>query len=302
MIKPIVLIVPFLLLGCSSSTKLYHLPEGDEIDIEYIVTYPSYSGATKREAKENRKNYLHHAIEDIMISIYRIADYGTPYIYESSDFSYEQLPFKAIERQPLILKYDKTRYYGALKAGVIANRRYTPAQTVLNPIAQIGDMPKWKWSDDPTLITTSQKDQKYFEDNLPILTKKDLSLVKRQFNMNYSAVGGKERLPRFLQKVEYPRLVERAPETNPGLSLMFISSKSLQYGSGIAREEVDEKNTLKFAIDRSHKFIWGTMLVLNSKGDIERIDKKTVKVRVKVPIKKIIEKYRAAKKTDYIEQ
>lgn len=289
-----------LLTGCATAPGFKSLGDNPTYELSYIIKYPSFTGTTKEAAKKQRKQYLEKTMLEVLESIYRIG------YFELNRYSYSnnRTPFKVVESKPLTFKHSKY-YYNS--------------QGHENPIGYEGDIPKWKWSKHPDLIVTPQDKQLFFEQNFPLINRGEMESALNKFSENYYALGGKTLFQKFLKEIQFHRIASKAPETNPSIFNIFKSYKNVSpTGMGVAEVEKNEKNVLNFILNKyKHypydkstsfslnydpvKFLWGTMLVLNSELSINRVNKDTVKVDIVVPIDNMTRKYNVQKVSKYIE-
>lgn len=297
----------FFTACASKKLEIINHKQKDNINYTYYIEYPDYKGITKTLAKKKRKDYLDTAIQHMLVSIYRTGNFGRLDYESATMLQYPELPFTLINETSPIFKYQYTYEYGSLKG----NFKSSMKQVALNPIA---------YGKNDSLFTIDKSQMSLIEKNFILLKRSQLTEALSLFNDNYDIVGGKSLIRNFLNKIEYPEMVSRGSESNPSLYLIFKSYKNISpSGMGVAIEEVDEKDSLKFTLNKYNyypynkssgelilydpvKFIWGLIFVLNSKINIERVNQKTVKVKIDIPVKNILKKYNIKKVSDFIEQ
>lgn len=281
------------LTSCASSLKMREISDSGELNIKYVIDYPSYAGETKTEAKENRRKYLNQAIEAIYLSIHRLGLYGEP-DFNPDDFKWStygiihdgKYPFTTIQSQPLVLKYTGNYNYGKLR---VANKVWS------YPFAE---MPNGDYLLPPKMIRHK------VADNLIVLKKKDIKTMQDGFYKNHESFKPKERFTKFLERSLFHRLIERDPSSNQSLYSMFRKEKTFQYGMGISDDVTPTETTKHFSLKslEHRQFLWGVTFLLNSKIKAERINKQRIEITVSVPVKFIFDNYEIKPMSEFIEQ
>lgn len=307
-----------LFYSCASKKlELISPSQKNQIKYDFVIKYPNLQGTAKSTAQNIRREYLNEAMKSILVAIYRTGDFGNLDYTSLKDIQFAPVPFSFKQSSPLSLNYKELHNYGEVYAKIYnekpiyKNRNVSSWRgQVLKPIA---------YDENDKALTAPKTLRSLIESKFILLTKSQLKRAITNFTQNYQVVGGEQLFNDFLKKIAFYKIANKAPETNPSIYEIFKSYKSVSPSRyGVAKEEVNEVNALNFVLNKykhypynpstafslnydPNKFLWGLIFVLNSEIDVKRVNKKTLKVRVNIPIRKILKSYNIKKISDYIE-
>jgi hypothetical protein len=293
-----------LLTSCASKLKTKSIPLQETYSITYIVKYPSLpKGVLKTQAAKFRKEFLDVAISEILVNIYRMSHYGPFPVNEVSDIEYSTPSFKYTSASPVTMEFLRNgSYYNEVKAKSYNGNSYVNHNEVLYPLAYMGELPEWRWSEPPIFVTIPVEQKLFIEDYFPVFTREILKRDLKSFYERFEMVDGKKAFNRFLNNIDFAGTIGKDSAARPHISEIFSKSEYISYGMGGGHVETEVSTTQDFALShKSSKFLWGILLVLNSHIDIQRTDKETLIVNIKVPYEEIKKKYKTKAFKDFID-
>lgn len=297
-----------LITGCASNPKFKNLNQSQEQKIRYIITYPSFSGMTKADAKTKRKEFMEEAIANIYASIFRLAYFGRS-DFNPEDFGgldghsldYGNIPFVFKGGNPPIIEYD---YFTNSKAnfGKISSTSYSK-----NNMRYSGGDFAWSYPIAKTISDEYIISPKFIQDkiinNVLIVGKNSFTKALNEYYINHDIVDSKIVFNEFLRNHAYKFVNYRNPISSLYKTL-FTKSKSLQSGAGLSDEVTELTNTLNFSIQEeiNRQLVWGLVFLLESNLSAQRINEGQLEVLISVPFNKILSKYKVEPLSKYIEQ
>lgn len=300
------LFILLLFISCATpKIQTSSIQNSDEITLNYYISYPSYKGITKTLADRKRIEYLNTALTRIFESIYRIGDYESNKFDELISYQFGPLPFQFLPSKNLLTYHDTPyskvsgNFYVYKNSSIFSKQK----GELIKPIAYLGAYPKWKWSDDITFLTIGRGLKEYYESNFINLNKKQLEIEIKKFYKLNPEIDAKKTFQNFLDQIQFWKIANKAPETKPKIIEIFDqghkSTKSFILNK-YNHYPYNKKTGFSLSYD-PNKFIWGIITLLNSDINIISQNKNSVKVQVKVPLRKIKNKYNTESINKYIE-
>lgn len=293
--------------GCASGPKFKYLGQSQEQKIRYVITYPSFSGMTKNDAKAKRKEFMETTMNNIYASIFRLGYYGRSDFNPNNfgklsghSLSYGNIPFIYKGGNPPTIEYnyntrDRSRYGKISSTSYSAgNRRYSGGDYGWSyPIAE---------TESGEYITSPKQIQSQVSKNVMIITRSDFDKALSKFRENHKIIDANKVFTEFLRKHAHKFVNYRIPLRSLKKT-MFTKYKSLQSGAGLSDEVINMKNTLSFSLKEeiNRQLVWGLMFLLNSELEAKRLNKKQLEVVITVPVNRITKMYSVQPLSKFIE-